>query len=212
MADPRVNSGHLGCFRRRRRYRRTGEVLFGARGWLTLAAEGVHNLVRRVDEWPSLLPVRPEHLIPGPKYVLIDDQAGCCYPLRTGLNTIGRFPDNDVVLEGSTVSRRHCVILIHAWGACELHDTASRNGTFVNGQPFRRPIRLASGDQIRVCQRLLLLVSESDYQADVESDNHPSTVLAARNGGVVPEYAITGRAVVTRSWVDRMSACSRSAW
>jgi hypothetical protein len=159
----------------------TREVLYSVRGWLTLAAEGIHHLVADVDDWPSLLPVRPEHLIPGPKYLLIDDRAGCCYPLKTGLNTIGRLPDNDIVLGRSTVSRRHCVILVHTRGACELHDTASRNGTFVNGQPLLRPIRLASGDQISVCHTMLLLVSERDYQADVEADIHPSTVLAARN-------------------------------
>jgi hypothetical protein len=182
MADQRVNSGHLGCFRRRGQYRRTRDVLFGARGWLTLAAEGARRLVGGLDEWPSLLPVRPEHLVPGPKYQLVDDQVGCCYALRIGLNTIGRLPNNDIVLEGSTVSRRHCVILVHAWGACELHDTASRNGTFVNGQPFRQPVRLASGDEIMVCRRLLLLVSESDCQVDMEADHHPTTVLAAERG------------------------------
>lgn len=174
MADPRLNSGHLRCFRRCQ-YRRTREALFSARGWLTLAVEGVHRLVGGVDDWPSLLPAQPEHLIPGPKYLLIDEQAGGCYPLRTGLNTIGRLPDNDIVLEGSTVSRRHCVVLVHTWGTCELYDTASRNGTFVNGQPFRQPIRLASGDHIDVCQRLFLLVRESDYQADIEAEGHPST-------------------------------------
>jgi hypothetical protein len=173
-----MNSGHLGCFRRRLQYRRAREVLFGARSWLTLAAERVHQLVSGVDEWLSLLPIWPEHLHPGSKYLLIDHQAGAFYPLKTGLNTIGRLPDNDIVLEGRAVSRRHCVILVHAWGACELHDTASRNGTSVNGQPFGQPVRLASGDQVRVCKTLLLLVSGNDYQADVEADNHPSTVLA----------------------------------
>jgi hypothetical protein len=181
IADPRLDSGHLGCSPRRRQYRTARGVLLGARGWLTRAAEGIHGLVGGVEEWPPSLPVRPEHLVPGPKYLLVDHQTGCSYPLKTGLNTIGRLQDNDIVLEECTVSRRHCAILVHAWGGCELHDTASRNGTFVNGQPFSRPIRLASGDQIRVCQRLLLLVSQNDHQADVEADNDPGTVLAARN-------------------------------
>jgi hypothetical protein len=156
-------------------------ALRGARGWLTLAAEGIRGLLGAADEWPGLLPVRPEHLVPGPKYLLVDHQAGRLYPLKTGLNTIGRLPGNDIVIEESTVSRRHCAILVHAWGGCELHDTASRNGTLVNGRPFRQSIRLASGDQIQVDQRVLLFVSEDDYQADVEADGHPSTVLAARN-------------------------------
>src|SRR4051812_6378357 len=181
MADPRMNSGHLECFRRRHQYRRAREALVGARGWLTLAAEGVQRLVGGVDDWPSLLPVQPEHLLPGPKYLLLDYQAGCYYPLETGLNTIGRLPDNDIMLEGSMVSRRHCVILVHAWGGCELHETASLNGTFVNEQRCRQPVRLASGDQIRVCQTVLLLVRESDYQADVEAEDHPTTLLDAGN-------------------------------
>jgi pSer/pThr/pTyr-binding forkhead associated (FHA) protein len=146
---------------------------------LTLAAEGVRYLVGAVDEWPSLLPVRPEHLNPGPNYLLIDPQAGCFYPLKTGLNTMGRLPDNDIVLEGSMVSRRHCVILVHAWGGCELHDMASRNGTLVNSQPCRRPIRLGSGDEIRVCQRLFLLVGENDCQVDVQTDTEVGRALLA---------------------------------
>src|SRR5262249_47721404 len=132
MADPRLNSGHFGCCPRRYQYREARAVLVRARGWLTLAAEGIHGLLAGVDEWQSLLPVRPEQLVPGPRYVLIDHQAGFLYLLRTGLNTIGRFPDNDIVFEDDTVSRRHCAILVHIWSGCELHDAASMNGSFIN--------------------------------------------------------------------------------
>jgi hypothetical protein len=156
-----------------------------------LAAEAIHGLVGGVDEWPSLLPVRPEQLVPGPRYVLIDHQADLLYPLKTGLNTIGRLPDNDIVFEEDTVSRRHCAILVHAWGGCELHDTASRNGTFLNGQPFWRPIPLASGDQIRLCRRLLHLVCESDYQADVVGSAAVGDLIGGRtvelNLGVIAQ-------------------------
>ncbi len=185
MADPRINSGHLRCVRRRRHYQTAREALLGARGWLTLAAEGLHRVVGGGDEELSMLPVRLDHLL-GPKYLLNDQQAGYCYPLKTGLNTIGRLPDNDIVLEGSAVSRRHCVILVHVWGGCELHDTASRNGTWVNGERFHQPVRLASGDQIQVCQKLLLLVNESDDQADMEADDHPSTVLVGGDRSAPP--------------------------
>ena len=75
------------------------------------------------------------------------------------------------------MSRRHCAILVHAWGGCELHDTASRNGTCVNGRRVGPPVRLASGDQVRVCRRLLLLVSEADYRAEAEDDAHPETAF-----------------------------------
>ncbi|HEV3260582.1 MAG TPA: FHA domain-containing protein [Gemmataceae bacterium] len=176
MADPRLNSGHFERLPRRDEYRRARQGLLDARGWLTLAAERVHGLVAEVDDWPSLLPVQPEHFVPGANYLLVDQQAGCRYPLQTGLNTIGRLPSNDVVLEESMVSRRHCVVLVHAWGGCELHDTASRNGTFVNGQRVRQPVRLASGDGIQVCNRFFLLIGEKEDRADIGNDSQPGTV------------------------------------
>jgi hypothetical protein len=172
MSDPRLDSMHLE-FPRRQEYRRSRDALLGARGWLTLAGEQVNDLAGASDDWL----VRPDRILPVTRYLLVDQRAGCAYPLRTGLNSVGRFPDNDVHFEELTVSRRHCVILVHAWGGCELHDTASRNGTFVNGVLVRRPVRLTSGDSIRVSDRLLLFVSEDDYQADPEDDEHPPTLV-----------------------------------
>ena len=73
------------------------------------------------------------------------------------MNTIGRFPENDIVFEEIYVSRRHCIIHVHARGDCELHDTASMNGTYLNGERVHLPVRLARGDQIRICNQLLIL-------------------------------------------------------
>src|SRR5215831_10804714 len=145
MADFRLDSGHFGICRRRYKYRKVRDALLSARGWLTLAAEGIQGLLGKVDDWPSLLHVQPAQLVPSPRNCLADPLANRCYPLRIGLNTVGRLPDNDIEFEEITVSRRHCVILVHAWGGCELHDTASRNGTFVNGQRLHRPVLLAAG-------------------------------------------------------------------
>jgi hypothetical protein len=177
MSDPRLNSCHFECPSRRQQYRSARETLLGARGWLTLAAEQIRGLAGDSAEWPALLPVRPDQLVPGTKFVLADFTAGCAHPLKPGLNTIGRLPDNDVVWDENVVSRRHLVILIHAWGGAELHDTASLNGTFVNGRRVRQPVRLSSGDRIRVCDRQLLFLSEKDYQAGEGDDSHPPTAI-----------------------------------
>jgi hypothetical protein len=173
MADPRLDSIHLGSLPRRQDYRRAREALLGTRGWLTLAAERVQDMVGEADDWP----IRPDQILPGTKYLLVDHEAGRRYSLQTGLNTIGRLPNNDLVFEELCVSRRHCVILVHAWGGAELHDTASQNGTSVNGQPVRHPVQLASGYWIQVCKRLLLFVNEKDYQAELEGDDHPPTIV-----------------------------------
>jgi hypothetical protein len=174
MSDPRLNSVHL-PFPRRQDYRRCRDDLLQARGWLTLAGERLGGLASEADEWL----IRPDRVLPGTRYVLVDQREGCAYPLRTGLNTLGRFPDNDIHFEELCVSRRHCVFLVHAWGGCDLHDTASRNGTWVNGALVRRPARLSSGDRIRVCDRALLFVSEKDYEDEcARYDDHPPTVVS----------------------------------
>src|SRR5262245_16103633 len=165
MADPSLNSGHLGFDPRREHFRRAREALLDARGPLTMAGERVYGWAEAVDDWPSLVIPRPDQILPRAKFFLVDRQAGSSYPLRIGLNRIGRLPDNDLVLEEIWVSRRHCAVLVHASGGCELHDTASLNGTFVNGRRVGRPVPLASGDRIRVCEHELLFVSASDYQA-----------------------------------------------
>ncbi len=83
--------------------------------------------------------------------------------LKVGLNSIGRLPDNDVVIPDGSVSRRHCTIVVHSDLTCELHDTASKNGTAVNGRKLIGPIRLRSGDEITLCdQRLRFLITTGD--------------------------------------------------
>ena len=72
---------------------------------------------------------------------------------------VGRSPDNDVVLDDAYVSRRHCAVLVHAGDRCELHDVASKNGTYLNGQKICGPTRLKSGDEIRMCNKNLVFVS-----------------------------------------------------
>jgi hypothetical protein len=173
MADPRLDSSHFGFIPRRQAYRRSREALLEARGLLTLAGEQLHGLLGAEEDWP----VRPDQVLPVTRFLLVDHQADCCFLLQTGLNTIGRLPSNDIVLEESWISRRHCVIVVHARGGCELHDTASLNGTWVNGQRVQRPVRLDSGDWIQVCHRLLLFVSEKDYNAERGNDANPATDL-----------------------------------
>lgn len=94
------------------------------------------------------------------QFLLVDKDY--VYPLRVGLNTVGRLADNDVVVPDAYVSRRHCAIVVHATNGCELHDVASKNGTFLNGCKINGPTRLNSGDEIRMCNRQLVFVKRED--------------------------------------------------
>jgi pSer/pThr/pTyr-binding forkhead associated (FHA) protein len=81
------------------------------------------------------------------------------YPLRPGINTVGRSPENDVVLQDCYISRRHCAILVHGGNRCELHDTASKNGILVNGRKLSGPTALRPGDEVRLCDLRLIFMS-----------------------------------------------------
>src|SRR5262249_9413474 len=151
MADPRLNSVHLD-FPRREDFRSAREGLLNSRGMPTGGLENAGNRLARPAGRTMIQDPR-ERVPPDVNFWLVDQQA--IYPLKVGVNTIGRLPDNDVVVQAPYVSRRHCAILVHAGNGCELHDIASKNGTFVNGQRLQGPTRLHSGDEIRMCYRPL---------------------------------------------------------
>lgn len=68
------------------------------------------------------------------------------YVIQKAEITIGREPDNDVVLNSSTVSRHHATISFN--GRCfEIIDAQSTNKVIINGQFFTRK-ELANGDII----------------------------------------------------------------
>lgn len=80
------------------------------------------------------------------------------YRLKYGKNRIGRFSDNDIVVEHIMVSRRHCCIVVHSDERMEIFDTASKNGTSVNGEKIEK-CWLNSGDEITLARHYILMLS-----------------------------------------------------
>jgi pSer/pThr/pTyr-binding forkhead associated (FHA) protein len=158
MTDARLNSVHLES-PRRQEFRAARDMLLHARGGETMAAEQQH-LAALSGGSPTAVQ-KQGGTPPVARYVLMDSEY--VYPLKVGLNTIGRMPDNDVVLQDAYVSRRHCAVLVHLSGdVCELHDIASKNGTLLNGQRINGPTRLKPGDEIRMCNRQLVFVTRAE--------------------------------------------------
>ena len=62
--------------------------------------------------------------------------------------TIGRSPDNAIVVDEDLVSREHALIELQREGYV-LHDRGSTNGTYVNGQQIYQHL-LQPGDQIQI--------------------------------------------------------------
>ncbi len=71
------------------------------------------------------------------------------WTLAKPATSIGRWEDNDVVVDDRWVSRYHAQI--HREGeSYAVQDLDSKNGTFVNGRRITAPTSLADGDEIQV--------------------------------------------------------------
>jgi pSer/pThr/pTyr-binding forkhead associated (FHA) protein len=171
MSDPRLNSLHLDSARRQD-FRRAKEVLLQSRGNETIYAEQK----RQEGSDPGTTFIHNKCSTPPPSLeVWLADQE-FIYPLKVGLNTLGRSADNDVVVEDLYVSRRHCAVLVHHDNTCVLQDTASKNGTYLNGAKISEPTKLRPGDEIRICNRQFVFQSRSGRG---ESPANPTRTIAS---------------------------------
>lgn len=100
---------------------------------------------------PAFSPAAPQTVAsPGAVVLrLADARTGQRYNLLTGVTTIGRAPDNNIVLEGATVSGYHAEIRSEN-GRYVLHDKNSRNGSFVNGRRISAPNLVKPGWRITI--------------------------------------------------------------
>jgi len=89
---------------------------------------------------------------------LVDARTGQRCGLQAGVTTIGRAPDNNIVLDDATVSGYHAEIHYQS-GQCVLHDKNSRNGTFVNGRRISGANLIKLGWRITIGDVELILES-----------------------------------------------------
>ncbi len=154
MTDARLHSLHLEGLPRRDEFRAARDRLQAACGNHTLA--GDLSLLGAAEASSDGATVSgPPGLIQN--YWLQDGEH--LHALIPGVNSVGRLPDNTVIIKDEHVSRRHCAIVIHRDGRCELHDIASKNGTVLNGHKICGPTRLKPGDQILLCARKLTFLA-----------------------------------------------------
>jgi hypothetical protein len=158
MNDPRLNSVHLPA-PRRELFRQARQLLVSGCSEQTLCGGAS---AQRPGSSPTI--VRHE-MAADPRdarFWLRDNEYD--YPLKVGLNTIGRSPENDIVVADAYVSRRQCTIVLHRDLRCELFDTASKNGTLLNGHKLNGPTRLEPGDCITLNNRQFVLESRGSDQ------------------------------------------------
>ena len=91
-------------------------------------------------------------LAPGRYLAIPDGDEVVLLPLGR-LTRIGRRATSDIVLDDSTVSRRHALVLERGSGYV-IADDRSLNGVFVNGERVREaPLR--HGDEVRIGDRIM---------------------------------------------------------
>ncbi|WP_224244607.1 FHA domain-containing protein [Hyalangium gracile] len=76
------------------------------------------------------------------------------YDLPEGVTSLGRADENDIVLGGDLVSRKHA--RLHVDGdALRIEDLGSRNGSRINGQPLQGSKDLSPGDTVTLGENTL---------------------------------------------------------
>ncbi len=78
------------------------------------------------------------------------DASGHQYRLNGATTRIGRFHDNDIVLDDTDVSRHHAVIIDTGTGFV-ITDLRSTNGVEVQRNRIRSSAPLVDGDHVRIC-------------------------------------------------------------
>ncbi len=95
------------------------------------------------------------------------------YKIKPGNNTVGRKPDNDIVIPDESASRSHAEIFLQE-DSLVINDLNSTNGTFVNRERITGPSVLRSKDQIRIGKHIATLT--------YREDNSPAILVAALSG------------------------------
>ena len=81
--------------------------------------------------------------------------------LQKDRTTLGRSPDNDIVLENLVVSGHHCVFELRGLADVFVEDLRSTNGTYINNKMVKRQL-LRDGDVIAIGNFRIQFLTESE--------------------------------------------------
>ena len=118
------------------------------------------------------------------------------YDLADGVTFVGRGDNNDIVLSGDAVSRRHARIEV-AGSKFTVEDQGSRNGTKLNGARVEGPFLVKSGDTVGIGENNLAVRTPSAGEVartELVNETHPPLLDAAESAAP----PIAGQVLVTR--------------
>jgi diguanylate cyclase (GGDEF)-like protein len=102
---------------------------------------------------------------------------------------IGRGPENNIQLEGDSVSRRHAHFEQRGstWFAV---DDNSTNGTYVNDEPISRELGLTNGDRVKVGPTIFKYLSGQDVEAQYHEEIYRMTIIDGLTQAHVKRYLL----------------------
>jgi two-component system cell cycle response regulator len=98
------------------------------------------------------------------------------FVLDTSPTKVGRGADNEIVLDGDSVSRRHAQFEKRTAG-WELVDLGSTNGTYCNDEQISRDIPLKNGDRVKVGPTIFKFLSGADVEAQYHEEIYRLTIM-----------------------------------
>ena len=131
------------------------------------SAAGSHNPVKRT-------PSKVAKLILSLNGVVLQELL-----LQKDRITIGRRPENDIVLNNPAVSSVHAAV-VTINGDSFLEDLDSTNGTQVNGQPVKKHF-LRKRDVIEVAQYTIHYIPDMSTAEQTQGSLHPRPVYSPRD-------------------------------
>lgn len=126
-----------------------------------------------------------------PKLVLLSGtKVAAKFPITGEKTTLGREDDNDIVLEGSSVSRAHAQLLLEGEDFY-VEDLGSRNGILLNSVRIQKE-KLRDGDEILIGEYTFL------FEDDIQTEEKGETLVASiselekdSNASSIPETSDT---------------------
>lgn len=109
-------------------------------------------------------------------YTTDKNMLGKRFVLDGSITRVGRGADNQVVLEGDSVSRRHAHFerRVNGWWVV---DDGSTNGTYVNEEQIDREALLHNSDRIKVGPTILKFLSGADAEAKYHEEIYRMTIV-----------------------------------